>query len=226
MIYIKKGKEPEEFKKWKEENEGANYHQGLTKEAITALRNALLQEQGYVCCFCGCAIGPYDFSAKLICQKSLKQKDSHNISNAHIIPQSKDLSMTLEYNNICASCDTRKHFWNTTGERHCDDKQGKNDLPITPLQEDCISFFSFKSDGSIDVNEEKSEEDRKKAKETIDILGLDVESLKVDRANCIKELQKLPFDKIEQALIRLTKRDKNNAFTPYYFVPLRYFKRI
>lgn len=57
MIHIEKQPEPEAFRQWKEQNPEATHGE---MEVGLALRNALLEEQGFVCCFCGCAIGPCD----------------------------------------------------------------------------------------------------------------------------------------------------------------------
>ena len=223
MRYIEKRPEPEAFKLWKEQNKDATYGNGLPQDVNLALRNALLLEQGFVCCFCGCAIGPCNDKGEVF-QIPLESIRPHNIRNAHITPQSRDEGKTLDYANLCASCNTSKH---TRDEKHCDEAQGSRELPVSPLQEDCISYFFFGSDGEILPNPKLTEEEQEMASATISILRLNSNSLITARkqilqetVNLIKELGKLTV------LDRLFQRNAQGAFAPYYFVPLRHFQRI
>lgn len=136
MIHIEKQPEPEAFRQWKEQNPDATYGE-IPKDVGLALRNALLLEQGFVCCFCGCTIGPCDDKGEVL-QIPLEPIRPHNIRNAHIVPQSKDTDKTLDYANLCASCNTSRH---TKDEKHCDEAQGNRELPVSPLQKDCIFLF-------------------------------------------------------------------------------------
>lgn len=221
MIYIKKGPEPEAFRQWKEQNPDATYGE-IPKDVGLALRNALLEEQGFVCCFCGCAIGPCDDKGEVL-QIPLESIRPHNIRNAHIVPQSKDTAKTLDYDNLCASCNTSKH---TRDDKHCDEAQGNRELPVSPLQKDCISYFSFGSDGEIFANAERTEEEQESANATISILRLNTNSLVTARYDAIEELETLAVEEREPLLDLLCKRNARGAFAPYYFVPLRHFQRI
>ena len=221
MIYIKKGPEPEAFRQWKEQNPDATYGE-IPKAVGLALRNALLLEQGFVCCFCGCAIGPCDDKGEVL-QIPLESIRPHNIRNAHIVPQSKDTAKTLDYGNLCASCNTSRH---TKDDKHCDETQGNRELPVSPLQKDCISYFSFGSDGEILANPKLTEEEQEKAFATISILRLNTSSLIAARKKVLRTLKSLPPAQANLALDQLCKRNAQGAFAPYYFVPLRHFKRI
>ena len=221
MIHIEKGPEPEAFRQWKEQNPEATYGE-MPREVGLALRNALLEEQGFVCCFCGCAIGPFDDKGE-IDQIPLESIRPHNIRNAHIVPQSKDTAKTLDYGNLCASCNTSRH---TKDDKHCDETQGNRELPVSPLQKDCISYFSFGSDGEILANLELTEEEQEMASATISILRLNTSSLIAARKKVLRTLKSLPPAQANLALDQLCKRNAQGAFAPYYFVPLRHFKRI
>ena len=50
MIFIKKNKEPVSFKEWKNNFKKATY-KNLKGKIKADLRNSLLEEQGYICCF-------------------------------------------------------------------------------------------------------------------------------------------------------------------------------
>ena len=221
MIHIEKKPEPEAFRQWKEQNPDATYGE-IPKDVGLALRNALLLEQGFVCCFCGCAIGPCDDKGEVL-QNPLESIRPHNIRNAHIVPQSKDTDKTLDYANLCASCNTGRH---TKDEKHCDEAQGNRELPVSPLQKDCISYFSFGSDGEILANLELTEEEQERALATISILRLNTSSLIAARKKVLRTLKSLPPAQANLALERLSQRNAQGAFAPYYFVPLRHFKRI
>lgn len=226
MIYIKKTKEPIALTNWKKKHPHLTYDH-LDSKIKRELRNALLKEQGFVCCFCGKAIGVEDLKISKIIQRPLCKGEEHNTSIAHITPQSIDSTKTLDYNNICASCDTRR---SKDAECHCDHKQENNCIPISPLQEDCLSFFSFNSDGTIEANRQKSSDEQQKANETIDILGLDDESLNLEREirlTIFQELEKLEEkDELQNALKNISQRRSDGAFEAFYFVPLSYYDYI
>lgn len=220
MIYIQKETEPKEITNWKKANPKIGYKQ-LPSSERRILRNSLLHEQGYICCFCGCSIGKLDSHSTVI-QCITKKKDPHNVRNAHIVPQSVNPSLTLDYYNICASCNSAIH-----GERHCDLAQENKILPITPLQTDCADYFSFRIDGTIIPNSNKSQNEQDYAQETIDILNLNSNFLKSEREKIIKifsgTFKLLSDEDKEKALKNISKKNSAGAYTPYFFVPLILF---
>lgn len=222
MIYIQKGIEPQEIIDWKNANPLKGYKE-LPSSKRRILRNSLLQEQGYICCFCGCSIGKLD-SRNTIIQCIIKKKDPHNVRNAHIVPQSVNLSLSLDYNNICASCDSQIH-----GEWHCDFAQKNKTLPITPLQRDCADYFSFKVDGVVEPNPNKTESEKYKAQETIDILNLNSRSIKSARKNAIKnfenKLKTLSNEDKKKAIQCISQKKSDGTYFPYFFVLLSYLKK-
>lgn len=127
------------------------------------------------------------------------------------------------WQSLCASCNTGRH---TKDEKHCDEAQGNRELPVSPLQKDCISYFSFGSDGEIFANAERTEEEQERANATISILRLNTNSLVTARYDTIEELETLAVEEREPLLDLLCKRNARGAFAPYYFVPLRHFQRI
>lgn len=226
MIYIKKGTPPQEFTSWKNNNPQKKY-ENLPLNIKKILRNALLLEQGFICCFCGAAIGSEDSTNTKIIQKLIQKGDSHNSRLAHIDPQSLAPARTLDYNNICASCDSHKH-----NERHCDVAQENIPLPITPLQEDCLLHFAFQADGTIYANHKMKPSEQAKATQTINILSLNSPFLKQHRENCLKNFQaiyeKYVRDNMDVSCLfdNLAQKDTQGAFSPFFFVPLRHFEKI
>ena len=126
------------------------------------------------------------------------------------------------WQSLCASCNTGRH---TKDEKHCDEAQGNRELPVTPLQKDCISYFSFGSDGEILANLERTKEEQEWANATISILRLNTSSLITARKKVLRTLKSMPPAQANLALERLSQRNAQGAFAPYYFVPLRHFQR-
>ncbi len=171
MKYIKKGEEPESFKTWKAvarstPNWGYSYLQNPQKKE---LHEALLQEQGYICCYCGMRI----------------TRESSHIE--HLKPQSAtDPDLTLEYANLLASCQREREPNKPT---HCGvakDVWYDEALIVSPLQLYCADFFIYSDDGQIlatDVLEKNAA-----ATETIKRLCLDISKLNAMREEVIKNL--------------------------------------
>lgn len=104
MRYITKNKTPEAFDKWLEKHQSTlellykdtqisgdvvwkymNNHREIYQKRT--LKIALLQEQGYICCYCG-----------------RKIYDDHTTSIEHLKPKSKNKHLTYDYSNLLASC--------------------------------------------------------------------------------------------------------------------------
>lgn len=215
MIYIKKNTEPPMLTTWKKNHPQKTYRH-LKPKHKRILRKSLLKEQGFICCFCGDAIG-MKYRSNII-QIIPKKNSQHNIRNAHIVPQSVNTSLTLDYNNICASCDSVGH-----SDKHCDVAQENNKLPITPLQPDCLSFFCFQADGTIYPNPQKTPEEQKRASQTIKILNLDCPFLNQQRESILKSAASIAGTDVT-LLNNLCHKNASGAFAPFFFVPLRYYQ--
>ncbi len=91
MKYIKKGKEPSSFTAWKKEQQLKN-HTPNWKRFKQSVKNdvfdALLREQGYICCYCGSRIS----------------RNKCHIE--HLKPKGIDTykHLMFEYTNLLASC--------------------------------------------------------------------------------------------------------------------------
>lgn len=140
MKHIQKHAEPLLFTQWKEAHPGATYNDDLCNfgdaaamAARAALKNSLLAEQKYICCYCECRIS--DNNSHI---EHFKPKDKAQF------PQ-----LQLEYSNLFASCTKRP-----TGspDEHCGHKKDNFfsvDL-ISPLEADCSRHFAYKLDGTIE----------------------------------------------------------------------------
>jgi uncharacterized protein (TIGR02646 family) len=144
MRYIKKGWEPSSLTAWKaqkSDNWQPTYSdlRGEEKQDVYA---ALLQEQGYACCYCGMRIS----------------QDACHIE--HLKPQSLFPDLTLDYANLLASCmgtgsELKPEDKLATGEhsgKHCGRKRGNwydAELMVSPLLEDCADYFRYTAAGEI-----------------------------------------------------------------------------
>ena len=132
MKQITKQAEPQEVIDWKSD---ANEHWqpsyrelfGLEKRA---LRKSLLEEQGYICCYCNRDISDDDFHIE------------------HFRPQETYKSLELEYVNLHASCIKNKA---PNAPSHCGDAKANwfdDALALSPLDNHEASF-SYKWNGEI-----------------------------------------------------------------------------
>lgn len=88
MKYIVKNEEPKAFSDWKKEESRDRWGE-FQNPLKSEVRDALVEEQGYICCYCGTRV----------------RKD-HNTVIEHLKPKDKGLypELMFEYNNMIASC--------------------------------------------------------------------------------------------------------------------------
>lgn len=171
MKYIKKGEEPESFKTWKAlarttPNWGYSYLQNPEKRE---LHEALIREQGYICCYCGMRI---------------TRENSHI---EHLKPQSlPDPDLSVEYTNLLASCQREREPKKPV---HCGvakDNWYDESLMVSPLKPNCTDFFIYTDDGQI--LETDTPETKAVAATTIERLCLNIPKLIAIRQEVIKKL--------------------------------------
>ncbi|ESQ15163.1 MAG TPA: TIGR02646 family protein [Chromatiaceae bacterium] len=162
MKYIQKRQEPQAFADWKaqENNNWQPTYKALSGPPKAALKQALMAEQGEICCYC---------------ERRLTWDDSHI---EHFRPQHDDLVDPLDYGNLLCSCQNRIQ----KGEpRHCGnlkDKWFDDALLISPLDPACQARFRFSGDGEIKPLTDTDAV----AETTIAKLGLDIPKLNALRA--------------------------------------------
>ena len=167
MKHIVKAQEPQEFSDWRQKKQyNSDFRDKYERfKKTTKIKNivkeALMKEQGYICCYC---------------ERRLESDDSHI---EHLLPREVAPEKSLDFDNLLCSCqkDLEK------GEpRHCGNSKGKYLLPISPLEPDCATLFIFGHDGQI----LPAQEDNDKAQKTIEILQLNIPKLKALRRNAIE----------------------------------------
>jgi uncharacterized protein (TIGR02646 family) len=133
MKYVAKQASPGAFEAWKAlaNAEWQPTYDSLQNPEKRALHDALLAEQGYVCCYCGRSIG---------------LADSHV---EHFRPQEARPDLALEFTNLFASCIRA----NRPGSPlHCCHAKGMafdERMHISPLDAACEGRFGFGLDGAI-----------------------------------------------------------------------------
>jgi len=165
MKHIEKQTEPQLFSDWKTmaNDEWQPTYSALGGELKKAVKQALMVEQGFICCYC---------------ERRLSDNDSHI---EHFRPQSDPSVDPLDYGNLLCSCQNRLK----KGEpRHCGNLKEDwfdEELLISPFDPSCEKRFAFLGDGSIIPT---LEEDRG-ARETITKLGISCSKLNALRKSVI-----------------------------------------
>jgi len=159
MKYIKKNHEPESFKNWKNlKNEDWHpIYSNLQNPEKKKVFESLLDEQGYICCYC---------------ERELKNNDYHI---EHFKPKDKNKfpKFQLDYNNLLCSCQRNT---NHGAPLHCGNSKGNwfnDELLISPLDSDCESKFIYTGDGHI----KPSDKNVSSVVTTIKKLQLDIDKL-------------------------------------------------
>jgi uncharacterized protein (TIGR02646 family) len=123
---------------WKKRHRAKKY-EDLDDATRRAIRTCLMDEQHGLCAFC--------------CQALASIEHCHN---EHLQAQAKHNARTLDYDNLVASCNTK---------RQCGDAHGSQALPLTPLMPACETELRFTLSGRVEATTER-------AKEAIRVLNL------------------------------------------------------
>ncbi len=193
MKYIKKGEEPVEFTKWKalpDDNWQPSFN-NLQNPQKKIVHNALMQEQGYICCYC---------------ERELIEIDSHI---EHLLPKDKNKypEKGLYFSNMLCSCQNKIK----KGEpRHCGNLKDNNEIPISPLDKNCENYFQYTHDGYIkSVNEN--------AKITIETLGLNKDKLNALREKAIEPfLDELLTEAELMKFVSAYLKKVDGKYSPFY----------
>lgn len=133
MRFIAKDGEPEQFADWKAAANDAwqPSYDNLSGAPKQALKQALMREQGFLCCYC---------------EQRLIDADSHI---EHFKPQSDAPADALDFSNLLCSCQRQIKKGQP---RHCGnlkDDWFDDKLLVSPLDPDCARHFTYSGDGRI-----------------------------------------------------------------------------
>lgn len=190
MRKIDKTNEPKSLKNYKKKNPNGSYD-NLVWNIRQDIRQSCLIEQCYLCAYC------------------CKEITSENSMNEHIQPRHHFPNLSLDFNNIVASCTTKGQ---------CDNAKESREIPLTPLMEECETELEFRYNGQVDGT-------TKKAKDTIEILKLNDDKLCNARKQIIDDLLLIiglnnPIDLedndlLESIITDLNKPDDENKMLPF-----------
>lgn len=160
MRAINKNAQPQELTDWKDSatEDWQPTYSDLSGNVKRAVYDALLTEQGHICCYC---------------ERELRDDDFHI---EHLNPQAEHAGDDLDFTNFLCSC------LNTTAKGaplHCGKTKANKIIPIHPLQTDCQSKFQFHANGKINGIDENSEK-------TIALLKLNIPKLNDFRSKVLE----------------------------------------
>ena len=214
MKYIIKRNPPRQLKEWFDttpvkpsgEHYNCTYEYDLKTPLKEIIKEKLLLEQGFICCYTGVRI----------------DKDTSHIE--HLLPQSLCLkNEDVDYNNMLAAFPKTE----TANFPYGAKKRGNKHLPITPLQPACETRFKFLEDGTIEPVDSNDND----AKLTIKNLELNHGVLVGRRAKTIRDVlfpKNAPLTDNDLKLIidRCMKRNKNQQYSVFCFVIYQVAKQL
>jgi uncharacterized protein (TIGR02646 family) len=198
MKHIVKQAEPAAFTMWKtgRNSDWQPTYNDLPRDVKKTVKDALMIEQGYLCCYC---------------ERRLGDDDSHI---EHFRPQSDPATDSLDFANLLCSCQNQV---NKGDPRHCGNSKADwfSDQWLTsPLDPECEARFAYTFDGRI---KPASQSDRAAA-ETISKLKLDIQKLRALRAGAIGPFldEELTPDDIHTFVTGYLERDADGRFEAFW----------
>lgn len=202
MKYIKKNPEPLSLTKWNQRRGGKTPDwKSFSKSVKDSVYESLLEEQGYICCYC---------------QRRISRRECHI---EHFRPKSVYKNLIFDYKNLIASCQGEDEK-RPTVPVHCGHKKRAwfdEELMISPLNPDCEQYFKYSSFGEIIATDDP--EKQAAAKTTIEKLALDINKLSKMRRVAIDAalavMEGLSDAEIEELAVSFKLPDAEGKFTPF-----------
>lgn len=207
MKFIAKQTPPTIFLQYIKNNPTATYSMFRKgKRRYKETKQSLLEEQGYICCYCGRRI---DYEGSQI---------EHIFSKG--TAAYKKLQLDYE-TNMVACCDggKKERSEGTINKEYlyCEAVKGDKILPINPLTIECERKFLFDENGDI-IGVSKD------AEVTIEMLNLTSPVITNKRKAAIKYYIDYPVSDWDAEYMRLSKKDALGRFEEFCFVLQRYIE--
>lgn len=199
MRPIVRSVEPDSFTMWKAQSsdDWQPTWENLQQPEKPALLNALLRDQGFVCCYCEQRV-----------EASHKSSHIEHLQPRHLAPE-----LAVEFTNLLASCQGEM----PKAPAHCGHLKSDEPVEVHPLMPDCREYFVFDSAGGVRPVEDPAKGEA--AQRTIETLGLGLPKLEAMRRAAIEgalEVLETGDDEELRALLAvLDARDANGRFTPF-----------
>lgn len=206
MKRIVKRPEPRSFSEWKgliNDNYQPDWND-MPGDVKRLLHRQLIEEQGWICCYCNCEIG-------------------HQTSHVeHLEPRNWDggqktqyRDCQFEYDNLMSSCGRNRQ---RREPLHCGAAKGSwydESLMVSPLSARCEQRFRYSADGCI---REASHNDEA-AKTTIRKLNLHLDKLNRMRKGAIDgaldNIDDLDSDDLRRLITGFSQPDQNGRYHPF-----------
>ena len=165
------------------------------------LIQVLLQEQGYICCYCMKRIEGWDSHIEHFIPRNIRNTDPHSVRAENV---------ELKYDNMFESCSGEHGDWS-----HCGRYKDREDslMLLSPTEEKLDEHFRYTMDGHITAASDLDSQ----AMTTIRILNLDSFELKRHRQTAIYTAVRNVYDQASKdELIQLyLSKDDEGAFAPF-----------
>lgn len=192
MLYIEKQREP--IALTNEKRKGLKFYSDISGNTKTAIKESLLQEQGYLCAYC------------------MQRIELQNMTIEHYIPQNPsdreaDDSLSIDYNNMLAVCGGNTNNTHYKSELTCDKHRGNIPLSVDPRNEHSVAKICYKDDGTIYSLDSEINKDLNQT------LNLNCET------TLFKQNRKSVLDAVKQGILkrsaenRIAKRQLENMLT-------------
>ena len=199
----KQAQEPESFTNWKSlsnEDWQPSYDELSGAEKRDVVR-ALLEEQGFICCYCG---------------QGIADKTCHI---EHFRPQSGYPGLELEYSNFHASCQKKREkkmpqYCGVAKDDWFDER-----YTLSPLEPECEEAFLFTDDGQVSLKDPENTA----AQQTLKHLKLDESALNDLRGEAIAGfidddfLANAPQELLARLSRKVMEREADGTFVPFCF---------
>jgi uncharacterized protein (TIGR02646 family) len=185
----------------------ANYDNYSEKDK---LRESLLKEQGYICCYC------------------MSRITSEQMKIEHWQPQTKYASQQLDYRNLLGACMGNQGA--RPQNQHCDTRKGDGEITINPIEGDknCENLIKYRPDGKIYSDDVSVNHDLNET------LNLNLGFLKKNRKDAldvvIRKLDEKFSNKtwatitVQREIDKLNTKDENGFYDVYCQVIVSYLK--
>lgn len=196
MKFIKKGIEPQAWRDYRTT-------EGVSFSAIKELKEALLEEQGHICCYC------------------MSRISSDKMKVEHWKPRTYK-EYILDYNNLLAAC-----TGDSCSDFHCDTRKEDDEITLNPTdaKQKINEIITYQwSDGAL-VFPSHFEKDIER------ILNLNDSVLRANRLAALKAVKNVLLQKkytkaeVEKQLQKFKNVDKGGKFQPYCMIVVRFLEK-
>ncbi|CAN1211148.1 hypothetical protein TUMEXPCC7403_13185 [Tumidithrix helvetica PCC 7403] len=187
----------------------SGYHVG------SDLRQSLLKEQGYICCYC------------------MQGITEANMKVEHFKPQKTHPHLQLNYSNMLGAC----KGLGIKGSQHCDTSKGNHEISLDPtnFMRNCEKILKYSSNGRIYAGDSIIDNNPVIDRDLCKILNLNLQSLCDERRAILKALQKgleikspsksatIPL--LKQKLKEWSSKDSQGRYRAYCQVAIFYLQK-